>query len=231
MCDIVWVSPEEHWSESESFHFFLQAPQWPCPVRKRFRSNHCCRGRAKPGCRIVGSSTGCALTTEADFQDSLHWLLMSTGSDSRHKGFRDVRRNGGGLEMNQVYSTVHGADTRHKIKFKCYHEMHITSWQVTYRGVVVSSIEDHLLKASSSIESPLTSGTFDWWRLHFTQLTLKCLHTTTSPVIFSSLFNWPPAKWRGIQFQSVCQSVRQNFRKPRHRKFISAVHIRHISRK
>ena len=34
------------------------------------------------GCRIVGSSTRCALTTEADFQDSLHWLLMSTGSDS-----------------------------------------------------------------------------------------------------------------------------------------------------
>jgi len=25
MCDIVWVSPQEHWSESESFHFFLQA--------------------------------------------------------------------------------------------------------------------------------------------------------------------------------------------------------------
>ena len=54
MCDIVWVSPQEHWSESESFHFFLQAPQWPCPVRKRFRRDHCCRGRAKPGCRIVG---------------------------------------------------------------------------------------------------------------------------------------------------------------------------------
>jgi len=63
MCDIVWASPQEHWSESESFHFFLQAPQWPCPVRKRFRRGHCCRGRAKPGCRIVGSSTRCALTT------------------------------------------------------------------------------------------------------------------------------------------------------------------------
>jgi len=59
MCDIVWVSPQEHWSESVSFHFFLQAPQWPCPVRKRFRSDHCCRGRAKPGCRIVGSSIDC----------------------------------------------------------------------------------------------------------------------------------------------------------------------------
>jgi len=56
MCDIVWVSPQEHWSESESFHLFLQALQWPCPVRKRFRRDRCCRGRAKPGCRIVGSS-------------------------------------------------------------------------------------------------------------------------------------------------------------------------------
>ena len=97
MCDIVWVSTQEHWSESESFRFFLQ---WPCLVRKRFRRDHCCRGRAKPSCRIVGSSTRCALTTEADFQDFLHWLLMSTGSDSRHKGFWDVRRYGGGLEMS-----------------------------------------------------------------------------------------------------------------------------------
>jgi len=74
--------------------------QWPCPVWKRFRRDHCCRGRAKPGCRIVGSSTRCALTTEVDFQDSLHWLLISAGSDSRHKGFRDVRRNSGGLEIS-----------------------------------------------------------------------------------------------------------------------------------
>ena len=100
MCDIVWVSPQEHWSESESFHFFLQAPQWPCRMRRRFRRDHCCRGRAKPGCQIVGSCTRCALTTEANFQDSLHWLLMSAGSDSLHKGFRDVRQNGGGLEIS-----------------------------------------------------------------------------------------------------------------------------------
>ena len=50
MCDIVWVSPQE-------IHFFLQAPQWLCPAQKQFRKDHCCRGRAKPGCRIVGSST------------------------------------------------------------------------------------------------------------------------------------------------------------------------------
>jgi len=26
-------------------------------VRKRFSRDHCCRGRSKPGCRIVGSHT------------------------------------------------------------------------------------------------------------------------------------------------------------------------------
>ena len=30
MCVIDWVSLQEHWSESESFHFFFQALQWPC---------------------------------------------------------------------------------------------------------------------------------------------------------------------------------------------------------
>jgi len=100
ICDIVWVSLQERWSESVNFHFFLQAPQWPCPVRKWFRKDHCYWGRAKPGCRIVGSSTRWALTTEADFQDSLHWLLISTSSNWRHKGFLDGRRSGGGLEIS-----------------------------------------------------------------------------------------------------------------------------------
>jgi len=51
MCDIVWVSPQEHWLESENFHFILQAPQWPCTVWKRFRRDHCCRRRTyKPWC-------------------------------------------------------------------------------------------------------------------------------------------------------------------------------------
>ena len=76
MCDIVWGSPQEHGSESESFHFFLQAPQWPCPVRKRFRRDHCCRGRAKPGCRIVGSSTRYALTTAAIMSSKSHQCCL-----------------------------------------------------------------------------------------------------------------------------------------------------------
>ena len=57
MWDIVWVSPQGHRSVSVSCHFFLQAPQCPCSVRKQFSRDHCCRGRSKPGCRIVGSHT------------------------------------------------------------------------------------------------------------------------------------------------------------------------------
>jgi len=73
---------------------FLQAPQCPWLARKRFRRDHCCYGRVKPGCRIVGSSTRSrwALTTGADFQDSRHWLLISVGVMTHHKSFLDVRR-------------------------------------------------------------------------------------------------------------------------------------------
>jgi len=53
--DIVWVSPQGHRSVSVSRHFLLQAPQCPCSVRQRFSRDHCCRGRSKPGCLIVGS--------------------------------------------------------------------------------------------------------------------------------------------------------------------------------
>ena len=72
MWDIVWVSPQGHRSVSVSRHFLLQAPQCPCSVRKRFSRYHCCRGRSKPGCRIVGSHTRWELTTWADFQLCLH---------------------------------------------------------------------------------------------------------------------------------------------------------------
>jgi len=68
-----------HRSVSVNRHFLLQAPQCPCSVRKQFSKDHCCRGRSKPGCRIVGSHTRWELTTWADFQLCLHRLLMSTG--------------------------------------------------------------------------------------------------------------------------------------------------------
>ena len=70
-------------------HFLLQAPQCPCSMRKRFSRHHCCRGRSKPGCWIVGSHNRRELTTGADFQLCLHRLLMSTGCKSSHNGFLD----------------------------------------------------------------------------------------------------------------------------------------------
>jgi len=82
MWDIVWVSPQGHRSVSVSRHFLLQTPQCPCSVRNQFSKDHCCRGRSKPGCLIVGSHTRWELTTWADFQLCLHRLLMSTGCKS-----------------------------------------------------------------------------------------------------------------------------------------------------
>ena len=76
-----------------------QCLQSPCSVRKRFSRDHCCRGRSKPGCRIVGSHTRWELTTWADFQLYLHRLLMSTGRKSSHSGFLDVSRSNGELRI------------------------------------------------------------------------------------------------------------------------------------
>jgi len=100
MWNIVWVSPQGHRSVSVSRHFLLQAPQCPCSVWKQFSRNHCCWGRSKPGCRIVGSLTRWELTTWADFQLCLHRLLMITGCKSSHTGFLDVSHSNGGLKIS-----------------------------------------------------------------------------------------------------------------------------------
>ena len=100
MWDIVWVLPQGHRSMSVSRHFLLQAPQCPCSMRKRFSRDHCCRGRSKPVCWIVGSLTRWELTTWADFQLCLHRLLMSTGCKSSHSGFLGVSRSNGGLRIS-----------------------------------------------------------------------------------------------------------------------------------
>jgi len=52
---VVRTMPQGHRSVSASRNFLLQAPQCPYYVRKRFSRDQCCRGRSKPGCRIVGS--------------------------------------------------------------------------------------------------------------------------------------------------------------------------------
>ena len=89
-----------HSSVSVSRHFFLQAPQCPCSVRKRFSRDHCCQGRSKPGCRNLGSHARWELTTWVYFQLCLHRLLMSTGCKSSHNGFLDVSRSNGGLRIS-----------------------------------------------------------------------------------------------------------------------------------
>jgi len=63
MWDIVRVLPQGHKSVSKSRYFLLQAPQCPCSMQKRFSRDHCCRGRSKPGCRIVGLHIEWELTT------------------------------------------------------------------------------------------------------------------------------------------------------------------------
>ena len=50
-------SGSRHKDTDQCRHFLLQTPQCPCSVRKRFSRDRCCRGRSKPGCRIVGSHT------------------------------------------------------------------------------------------------------------------------------------------------------------------------------
>jgi len=98
--DIVWVSPQGHRSVSVGRHFFLQASQCPCSAWKWFSRDHCCQGRSKPGCRIVGTHTRWELTTWADFQLCLHRLLMSAGCKSSHNCFLDVSRSNGGLGIS-----------------------------------------------------------------------------------------------------------------------------------
>jgi len=100
MWNIVWVSAQGHRSVSVSHLFLLQALQCPCSVQKRFSRDHCCWGRSKLGCRIVGSHTRWELTTWADFQLCLYRLLMSTGCKSSHNSFLDVSRSNGGLRIS-----------------------------------------------------------------------------------------------------------------------------------
>jgi len=89
-------------SASVSHHFLLQAPPvpFPCSVRKQFSSHHCCRGRSKPGCKIVGLHIRWEFTTWADFQLRLHRLLMSFGCETSHSGFLYVRCGSSGLRIS-----------------------------------------------------------------------------------------------------------------------------------
>ena len=97
MCDIVWVSLQEHWSESVSCHLFLQAPQWPCPVRKRFKQNPavglwgCPRGGhwpPRPTSRILSTDCWCQLVPT--YTTKVFWM---TGIVMVGRRYRDVVAN------------------------------------------------------------------------------------------------------------------------------------------
>jgi len=74
-CKTSFAFHHRHKSVTARFLFILQAPQWPCAIRKQLSRDRCFRGRSKPGCRIVGSSTREKLTTWADFRFPFHRLL------------------------------------------------------------------------------------------------------------------------------------------------------------
>jgi len=99
MWDIVCFSPQGHKSVAAWFYFCSQAPQWPYVARKWLSKDNGCRGRSKPGFRIVGWSTRERLTTWADFhfEFSFRWLLTSTRIRSCHKGVLGERQACGGL--------------------------------------------------------------------------------------------------------------------------------------
>ena len=103
MCDIAWISPQSHSSLSVKPHFLWHALQWHRPVQKRLSSDHWHLWRSKPGSRIVGSSTKVELTTVADCQSSLHWLVTSIDCMSLHSGLHDSRQSGGEWKTSSYY--------------------------------------------------------------------------------------------------------------------------------
>ena len=75
------MSPREQIGDFVSPHLYIEALHVPWPARKRFNSDHEQRGRSKPGCREVGSSTIAQLATEADCQSSVHCEFCLQESD------------------------------------------------------------------------------------------------------------------------------------------------------
>jgi len=63
--------------------------------------DHCCRGRSKPGCRIVGLHTRWQLTPEpTSSYASIDFWCQLVASQSSHSGFLDVSRSSGGLRIS-----------------------------------------------------------------------------------------------------------------------------------
>jgi len=107
MWDIVWFSPQGHKSVAAWFRFFLQTQHWPCAVWKRLSRDRCCRGRLKPGCRIVGTSTKEKLTTQADFQFSFHDYWCPPVSDPATKASWVEDRHADGWWYHSELASCH----------------------------------------------------------------------------------------------------------------------------
>ena len=94
---IVCISPHGHLSDVARCHLWRFAAHCPCPVWKRFNLDHDRRGRSKPCCQIVGLVTNEWLTTDTDFQTSLHCVTTLVGTISDQISFRCASRRGGWL--------------------------------------------------------------------------------------------------------------------------------------
>ena len=104
-----------HWPQSQEGdwvrpHLCKLAQHGPWPVRKWFTKDHVRQGRSKPGCRIVRSVTTVWLTTEADDQSSLHYVIVSTDDMSDHIGHWDASR-GGGCSKTSAHTGQFGWDS------------------------------------------------------------------------------------------------------------------------
>jgi len=101
MCDIVWVSPQEHWYGVWKFPFLLTGTAVTVSGAKMVQERALLLRESKArlsDCAVVHKV---CIDHRGQLPDSLHWLLTPAGSDSRHKGFRDVRRSSGGLEISR----------------------------------------------------------------------------------------------------------------------------------
>jgi len=131
MCDIVWISPQSLSSLSVKPHFLWHTLQWPWPVRKWFGNDHWRRWRSKPGSRIVGSATKVELTTIADCQSSLHWLVTSIVCKSLHSGLRDSRRSGRGWKTSSYTVMANHGDIQPALS-TCLWQLYIADLVVQY---------------------------------------------------------------------------------------------------
>ena len=108
---------------SVSRHFLLQTPQCSCSVRKRFSRDHCCRGRSKPGCRIVGSHTRYTLTASCKLLLKCQIKIIVQRSLQRHFSnsiLHRVLQATSILHQKRFSAIVHLPMSCHSLKMSCH---------------------------------------------------------------------------------------------------------------